>query len=90
MSLFTQKIPVVPNVGLISQGDLHPAWQTYFMQLTDYLHRNVGAEGYVAPSQETTNIALLTNAKNGTMIYDSTSHKLKVNENGTFKTVTTT
>lgn len=90
MSLYTQKIPVVPQVPLILNNDMHPEWKLYHMQLNDYLHRNVGAEGYVAPSQSTSNIALLTTANNGTMVYDSNAHKLKVNENGTFKTVTTT
>lgn len=71
------------------KGFLTSAWQKWFNQLINELNQNFGQEGVVMPSQSTANIALLTNALKGTMVYDSTTNNPKVNVNGTFKTIVT-
>ncbi len=52
------------------------------------LQSNLSDEGIFVPQQSTTNIAVLNNAlSTGALVYDSTTHELKVNINGTFKVV---
>jgi hypothetical protein len=71
------------------KGFLTAAWQKFFNQLINEMNQNLGEEGLVMPSQPTTNIALLTNALNGAMVYDATINQPKINVNGTFKTIVT-
>jgi hypothetical protein len=83
-------IPSVPPHPLIvpDSGNLHPAWRGYFDQLTMLLQQNLSNEGYKIPQQTTANVTALNTAKStGALLYDSDTDELKVNINGTFKTV---
>lgn len=85
------KIPSVPQVQFITkEGDAHPQWREFFRELSIALQQNLSDEGYNIPPQSTDNITLLNNAKSvRNLVYDSTAHELKINLNGTFKTIQT-
>lgn len=69
-------------------GNLTDGWRLTITQLLTELQNNAGNEGLVSPSQPSTNIAKLINSPNGSLVYDNTTHELKVNINGVFKIVT--
>jgi hypothetical protein len=71
------------------KGYLTSPWQQFFTQLIQELQKNVGQEGFTVSNLSSTHVAALTNANTGTLVYDNTNNLLKVNVNGTFKTVTT-
>lgn len=93
------KIPSMPDIDLPlidmdrfkASGNMHmhPYWYGLFSQLNTQMMSNLSNEGFVPPSQPAANIALLTQSKNGTLVYDSDNDLMKVNINGTFKTITT-
>lgn len=79
------------NKFVNEDGTLTAVAQGFFDLLNAYLVTNVGDEGLVAPSQITTSITAIQNAKNvsdtgiesykcqfGTFIYDSAVNKMKV------------
>ena len=70
--------------------ELHENTWNFFQLLIQEFQKNLSNEGLVTPSQPTTNISQLTNSNNGTLVYDSTAHELKVNINGVFKVVNVT
>jgi len=71
-------------------GTWHPAWQQFFNQLVTQMQSNLSDEGYKLPQQTPANITTLqTPASTGAVLYDSTNHVMKVNINGTWKTVQT-
>jgi hypothetical protein len=71
-------------------GNWHPAWQQFMTQLITQLQGNLSNEGYKVPQQDQTNITALETPKStGALLYDSDNHLLKVNINGTWKTVQT-
>jgi hypothetical protein len=72
-----------------SDGNITPEWQIIFDQLFSQLNINFSNEGLVVPNQIASNINLLINSSNFTLIGDSTNNLLKVNLNGVFKTITT-
>lgn len=89
-------IPNLPNrnVSLVdpsNKNQMHPLWHNFFDQLLTQLQQNVSQEGFNLPEQTTSNIALLQTGSpdSRTMIYNNTTHKYMVQENGTFKTITT-
>lgn len=89
-------IPNLPNknVSLLdpnSPSQMHPLWHNFFDQLLTQLQQNVSQEGFNLPEQSTSNIGLLQagSPDSRTIIYNNDTHKYMVQENGTFKTITT-
>lgn len=84
---------IVPNYiempFVDKNGHLTDVWRNILMQLLQQMQQNLSNTGFVIPSQSTANIALLTNAVNGTMLYNSTTDLPKIKVAGTFKTITT-
>lgn len=71
-------------------GHWHPAWKLLLGNLITQLQQNLSNEGFIIPQQTTDNINILNNNKStGALIYDSTTHELKINLNGMFKTIQT-
>jgi hypothetical protein len=71
-------------------GNLTPIWKQVFMQLFSALQINLGPEGFFLPQQDDTNIVILNNIKSlGSIIYNTTTNKAMINENGSFKTIQT-
>jgi hypothetical protein len=71
-------------------GTVHPKAKIFFDQLISLLQKNLSPEGYKMPPQDAANIAILNNTDSKTaIVYNTTTNKLMVNENGVFKTVTT-
>jgi len=73
-------------------GNLSDSWKQIFSQLITQLQKNLSNEGHVVPSQGTTNIATIfaDPDKSGALLYDKDTHQLKVNVNGSVKTITVT
>lgn len=76
---------VDPKTGIMTSS-----WQLFFKQFIINLNNAFGDSfGLVMPSQTASNIAALTKALNGTILYDTNNNVGKININGTFKTITT-
>jgi hypothetical protein len=72
-------------------GSLHPSWQAFFNQIVTQMQTHLSDEGYKVPQQKTATITTLaTGGTHGALLYDSDLHQLKVNINGTFKTINVT
>lgn len=72
-------------------GTPHPKFKQLMDMLITNFNNNLSNNGYIQPHQATEIITQLnTPASIGATIYNSTTHKLMVCENGVFKTVTTT
>lgn len=83
-------VPNYQNTQAVDKnGYFSSPWQMLLNQLLTQMQIALSDEGFVVPSQPASEITKLTNSSNGTLIYDSTNNLLKVNINGTFKTVTT-
>jgi len=92
-------IPNFENTKVVDEnGFLTPVWQLIFQQLITNLQGSLSDEGFLIPQQTTATITTLMTNFNasaspskyfGNSVYDSTVNKLKVNENGTIKTVVT-
>lgn len=91
----SKNIPLIPNLPyntplVDKHGTMHPIWNNFFNQFIGVLQRNLSTEGYLLPQQTAANISSLnTPNSTGALLYDSDNNLLKVNINGTFKTVTT-
>lgn len=85
------KIPVFSNIQFVDKatGYLTDIWGKMLNQLFDQLQKNVSDEGFVIPSLSTDDILKLTNAVDGTLIYDETLNVLKIRKNGVFTTIQT-
>lgn len=71
-------------------GDMHQDLVNYLGQLVQQLQANLSDQGYKVPQQDSATISVLNTAQSvGALLYDSETHELKVNINGTFKTITT-
>lgn len=71
-------------------GMLTDTWKQILSQLFAQLQINYSKEGLSVPSQTTDNINQLSSSeKAGSLFYDSDSHELKVNINGSIKKITT-
>lgn len=68
---------------------MHPAWLNAFQQLFQAAQSNFTPEGIVTPGQSASNIILLANSAPGTLLYNKNTNKGMLNENGVFKTITT-
>ena len=85
--------PDVPRDARMMRNDgrMSDDWYTFFDQLILALQTNLKPEGFVIPPQTAANILLLVNeSSNNNIIYDSTINKFRGNENGSWKTFTTT
>jgi hypothetical protein len=70
------------------EGNATPEHGDFMTQLTQVLQAAYSNEGIKTPQQTTANItALNTQQSLGALIYDNETHELKVNINGTFRTV---
>lgn len=76
--------PVVDERGYFT-----PQWKTIIEQMINFLTQIYAAQGLVIPPFSAVEIAKLTQSKNGTLIYNTDTDKGMINENGTFKTITT-
>lgn len=83
--------PNLPTTKMVQEdGNLHPSWQQWFQQLVTVIQNNLSPNGFTLPQQPTTTITLLnTAASKGVIIYNETTDKGMLNENGTFKTIVT-
>jgi hypothetical protein len=76
---------------LNENGSVNDYWLLFFENLVMALQTNFKPEGFVIPTQSTSNIALLTGVNsNNNIIYDSTANQFKGNIAGTWKTFTLT
>lgn len=83
-------VPNFLNEKVVDQnGNWTDPWRIVISQLLSQLKLNFSDQGFLLPPQKTSFIAGLTNAPNGTIIYDSDISKGKIKENGVFKTITT-
>jgi hypothetical protein len=70
------------------KGYLTDTWKQIFTQLFTQLQSGLSDEGLVVPNQSATNIAQL-NGKLSALLIESDTGELKININGTFKTIQT-
>lgn len=103
--MIQESIPNYVQEKLVDEnGFLTPAWSNWFQQMITYMQNNLSQEGMVTPSLTTDEITEITAQDNaatgaaggltpkyhGALMYDETTDQLKVNINGTIKTVTVT
>lgn len=73
-----------------ADGSVHPKAKVFFDQLISVMQKILSPEGYKLPGQEAGIITQLnTPLSTSSIIYNTTTHKAMINENGTFKTITT-
>lgn len=84
MSQTRQQQAIFPDLPRDKQmvdknGEINPAWDLYFQQLTMALQTNLKPEGFVIPPKTATEIASLGNISEsiGNIIYDSTNNQFK-------------
>lgn len=69
-------------------GNMHQDLVNYLGQLVQQIQANFSDQGYIVPQQPTDNITALNKPELiGALLYDKDTNELKVNINGTFKTV---
>lgn len=78
-------LPNVPEGKVLNDdGTLSGEFMSFIIQLMLYMQTNLSNEGLVAPALSSSQINLLTNALDGTIVYNSTTNKLMGKEGGTF------
>lgn len=84
-------IPSLAPHMLTQDGKPHPDYVFMMQQLLVELQRVLSPEGYKLPQKTGLIITdhLNTELSTAGIIYNSTTHKAMVNENGTYKTITT-
>ena len=83
-------IPVFDNIKVVDEnGYFTPEWKNIIESLFATLQYKLSDEGSVIPSQPNANIQVLTEAPNGTMVYDETNNTALININGDFKIIQT-
>ena len=89
--MIIQSFPQVPLIDPGSKSGLpHPLWQEWFSQIAKELQNNLSNEGIQHPSQPQTNVSLLNTPQSiGRTIYNSDSQFLNVNNQGTYRQLTT-
>lgn len=81
-------IPNVPEGKIVDkEGVMTDGFKSFLVQLILYLQTNISNEGVVNPPLSTAQIALLTKALNGTIVYNSTTNKLMGKVAGTFTNI---
>ena len=80
-----------PDKTLVdATGKITDTWYTFFSQLIVLMQQNLSDQGIKLPQQTAETITSLNTAQStGALLYDSTNDLLKVNIDGTFRTVTT-
>jgi hypothetical protein len=85
------KIPNFVDEKIVGEGGkLTDSWKQLLTVLFSQLQQNLSNEGHVVPSQNTTDMTtILSDAakENGTLLYDETTHELKVKIGGLIKTI---
>lgn len=83
------KIPNFIDAQFVDKntGNLTTTWRFLLNQLFTELQQNVSEEGFVVPKLSTTDIAKLTKAVDGTLIYDNTTNVLMIRKSGVFTPV---
>lgn len=85
-------IPNFPAGSLLNtnKDDLSDEWRLYLQQLTQAVQQTVSSQGIKVPPNTAAQIAQLTSlAGNFSIMGDSDNNVLKVNLNGTIKTIAT-
>lgn len=86
------KIPNYVHDRLVDEnGEITEQWDVLISQLLTELQIATSEEGFVIPTQPTTNITIIeTDAQNGTLLYDKDTNQLKVRLNdGLFHVIQT-
>jgi hypothetical protein len=93
-------IPTVPNAQLLSnEGSIHPAWHHFFTQLSQQLQHSFTEANY-APHQTTDQITRMQTVTattpahsrqrlNGGTVYNKTTSKCMINNDGEYRPVST-
>jgi hypothetical protein len=85
-------VPSVPNDRKVvdENGNLTEVWASFFSNLITQLNDNLSDEGYVLPSQNSANIAILsTDGNKSRILWNSDTEKAMVNNDGTFAEIDT-
>ena len=86
-------IPTFSGNQIVNKdGTPTPEFKQWVDQLVLVLQTNAGTEGLTPsnlPSDDINTIESSSTKQNGTFIYDDDTHEMKVNLNGTFKTIQT-
>jgi hypothetical protein len=85
------KIPQFNDSKIVDEkGNLNANWKNILISLLQQLQYNLSDEGYKIPMVTNAKLATLNNIKsNGALVYNSDTHELMINKNGTFKNVLT-
>lgn len=86
------KVPNIINEKFVDEnGVLTSAWKTVLSTLITQMQIHLSDEGFIVPHQPTATInELNVPKKTAAILYDTDTKQLKVNIDGTFKTVTVT
>lgn len=88
--MITPNIPHQMTPVLNPDGTMHDSWHRFFSQTTASLQDSVSEEGFVPGAQPESNINILNGeSSKGRMIYDNTNNVMKINNNGTYKEIST-
>lgn len=86
-------VPNLPVENFIDKktNDVHESWKKFLDELITTMKGALSEEGILMPHQTGTIITSLnTSLSTGKFLYNTTTDKAMVCENGTFKTITTT
>jgi len=85
-------IPNFIDANIVDKsGNLTPTWKQIFINLFSELQGKASDDGIVAPPHTNSTIPIISSEeKQGAIVYNTDTHKLMINENGVYKTVTTT
>jgi hypothetical protein len=86
------KVPNFINDPITNEkGELTDPWRILLSTLITQMQTHLSDEGIRMPQQSTDNINILETLENkGKVVYDGDTDELKVNINGTFKTINVT
>lgn len=81
-----------PNMKIVNEdGTMHENFLNFLTQLLAPLQQNLSNEGYTIPSLTQTQINTITGTNTiQRIIYNSTTGKMMINNNGTFQTINVT
>lgn len=81
-----------PNMKIVNQdGSMHDNFMGFLTQLIAPLQKNLSNEGYTIPSLTQDQINTISGANSlQRIIYNSTTGKMMINNNGTFQTINVT
>lgn len=81
-----------PKMKIVNEdGTMHEHFLSFLTQLLAPLQKNLSDEGYTIPSLTQTQINTITGTNTiQRIIYNSTTGKMMLNNNGTFQTINVT